>query len=136
MSSFLSRWAQSIETSTEGHVLPATAVDNAGVLGPDQTSIPNDVGQSWSEWKARSLNEEFRRLTGIRGRITAETVRHGERSSRIITAAKVHFASLEPAHGYTLCGRISEPGYATFNSARVDCPECRRQLMCDQGKKR
>ena len=39
---------------------------------------------SWYEWKARSLNRLFKELGVLKqpGRITAETVRHGEEARR------------------------------------------------------
>lgn len=127
MSSFLSRWAESIEKAPEQPDLPTNETRPSGV--PNAMPVPcTDEGQPWSEWKAQSLNDEFKRLTGIRGRITGATVRHGERRRRLITAAPVHFASFEPANGYAACGLISAPGYATFDQARVNCPECRRVL--------
>ena len=45
--------------------------------GPD----PAVLGITWAEWKATMLNRLFQEqgVTGQPGRITAETVRHGER---------------------------------------------------------
>jgi hypothetical protein len=39
---------------------------------------------SWAEWKAESLNRLFleQGVTGRPGRITAETIRHGEQKRR------------------------------------------------------
>lgn len=46
----------------------------------------SEVSLSWVEWKAQNLNRLFQGqgLTGQPGRITAETVRHGERPPRPI----------------------------------------------------
>ena len=45
---------------------------------------------SWAEWKAAALNSIFKKqgVTGTPGRITAETVRRGERTRRAKTARK------------------------------------------------
>ena len=50
---------------------------STGDLLCDETGIP------WAEWKAGELNQIFRENspTGIPGRITAATVRHGERKA-------------------------------------------------------
>ena len=39
---------------------------------------------SWAEWKAAALNSIFKKqgVTGTPGRITAETIRRGERTRR------------------------------------------------------
>jgi len=63
--------------------------------GSSESSIPNQVtgldyvspdaaGIPWAEWKAAALNRLFQEhgTSGQPGRITAETVRHGERLSR------------------------------------------------------
>jgi hypothetical protein len=49
--------------------------EQASAVLPDASGIP------WAEWKAAALNRLFREqgVTGQPGRITAETVRHGER---------------------------------------------------------
>ena len=45
---------------------------------------PDAAGIPWAEWKAAALNRLFQEhgTSGQPGRITAETVRHGERLAR------------------------------------------------------
>jgi hypothetical protein len=52
--------------------------------GPDRAEDKLDEqGVSWAEWKAAALNRLFQEqgVTGKPGRITAATVRHGERNA-------------------------------------------------------
>jgi hypothetical protein len=52
--------------------------------GPDRAEDKLDEqGVSWAEWKAAALNRLFQEqgVTGKPGRITAATLRHGERNA-------------------------------------------------------
>jgi len=52
-------------------------------LGPMEP-LTHDRGIPWPEWKAAALNRLFQEqgATGKPGRISAATVRHGERKAR------------------------------------------------------
>jgi len=58
-----------------------SSIPNRATL--DQVS-PDAAGIPWAEWKAAALNRLFQEhgTSGQPGRITAETVRHGERLAR------------------------------------------------------
>jgi hypothetical protein len=54
-----------------------------GQRSGDPEAARQEVWMDWYEWKARALNRLFEEqgVTGQPGRITAETVRHGERKN-------------------------------------------------------
>ena len=91
-------------------VLDALSRNKAEILallrpGNDGSSVEDDQaleveasGISWAEWKAAELNRLFEEqgITGERSRITAATVRHGERHVRRptgVTRRAVHRAA-------------------------------------------
>jgi|SRR5580658_5966266 hypothetical protein len=95
MAGFLNRWANMPSAFTEldraagppqSAIEPEQAViraDDGIALRCDEPRVPQgDGGVSWAEWKAAALNRLFQEqgTPGQPGRITAETVRHGERS--------------------------------------------------------
>ena len=63
----------------------ATSAESPKIeAGPDRAEDKFDEqGVSWAEWKAAALNRLFQEqgVTGKPGRITAATVRHGERNA-------------------------------------------------------
>jgi hypothetical protein len=65
---------------------PESLLDMADEVSPasgDTEGARRQAWMSWYEWKARMLNRLFleQGVTGQPGRITAETVRHGERKA-------------------------------------------------------
>lgn len=97
MSTFLTKWANvEPDRPTSKPPLPAALaalqVDSSGwtmETMPDARAMsqgaaerePDPPGVPWADWKAAALNRLFREqgVTGKPGRITATTVRHGER---------------------------------------------------------
>ena len=58
--------------------------------GPQTAAAPSEQhGIPWTEWKAAALNRLFQEqgATGQPGRITAETVRHGEAVGKRVDSA-------------------------------------------------
>ncbi len=95
MAAFLNKWADMPLALTEldraaGPPQSATEPDQALIRADDGIVLrceeprapKGDGGMSWAEWKAAALNRLFQEqgTSGQPGRITAEAVRHGERS--------------------------------------------------------
>jgi hypothetical protein len=89
-----SRWlnwkpkARVLADATESELTKPSKPSSVGFEGATSAesseieAAPDVSGWSWAEWKAGALNRLFQEqgTSGQPGRITAETVRHGERS--------------------------------------------------------
>jgi hypothetical protein len=78
MGAFLRKWLEPPEIALEptpARFRPERREGSGERAGTD------DIGMTWSEWKASSLNRLFQEqgVTGEAGRITPTTVRHGEK---------------------------------------------------------
>lgn len=103
-SALRSRWldwklkARALANSTENEPTKPSKPSSVGFEGetPAESSeietAPDVSGWSWAEWKAGALNRLFQEqgTSGQPGRITAETVRHGERSRGRMSGNESH----------------------------------------------
>jgi hypothetical protein len=72
--------SDSAKIRVTGEPPPEAETPNRTQVGVDSATAPERV-MSWADWKAAALNRLFleQGTGGQLGRITAETVRHGER---------------------------------------------------------